>query len=289
MSRLMSAIAIPGLSPLGHVRAQSEFVSISEHGSIIQSKMHTHDGVATVDREAVLEGFTTFSSVLIARVNHPAVSLHQNRRSEVNIRVPPIRGARCWATSTQDALVQSIQLLAVLNALKVFLAIGRRSLLLQEWFNGSVLTVKMVKVLIASQLFKDTKTYRNQILHNIHVRKRINLGDLTGVTVQLCNAGKRVSSIDVHGTTSTDSFTATTTECQSRIDLILDFEQGVQHHGSTCIQVHFIFLQTGLFAGLLRIPTINLNLLHDTCTLFNRRSHLCGSRWMNRSDKLLRR
>lgn len=42
-----------------------------------------HDGVASVNRHLVLKSFTTLSTKLITRVNHPAVSLHQHSGTKV--------------------------------------------------------------------------------------------------------------------------------------------------------------------------------------------------------------
>lgn len=106
---------------------------------------HTHDGVATVEREGVLESLATLRSELISAVNHPAVSLHQDGGSEVLIRVPPVRGARCRAAGTENALVETIQLLAVINRLQV-LALGLGGLLLQEGLNRFVLGVELGQI-----------------------------------------------------------------------------------------------------------------------------------------------
>jgi len=53
-------------------------------------------------------------------VNHPPVGLHEYGRSKVLLWVPPVGRARRAATETQDTLVETIQLLAILNGLKEF-------------------------------------------------------------------------------------------------------------------------------------------------------------------------
>lgn len=71
---LISAIARPGLSPLGHVLAQSKL-----------PKHITHNCVASVDAERVLQFHSSFNAKLITRINHPSIRLHQHRRPQVLI------------------------------------------------------------------------------------------------------------------------------------------------------------------------------------------------------------
>lgn len=52
------------------------------------------DGVAPVQTEGVLELGASVISVVVSRVCHPPVALHQDSGSEVLVRVPPVR----WAT-----------------------------------------------------------------------------------------------------------------------------------------------------------------------------------------------
>jgi len=101
--------------------------------------------VAAVKREGVLEGLATLRAELISAVNHPAVSLHQDGGSEVLIRVPPVRGARCGAAGAENALVKTIELLAILDRLQVLtLRLGR--LLLQEGLDRLVLGVELGQI-----------------------------------------------------------------------------------------------------------------------------------------------
>lgn len=60
------------------------------------------------------------------------------------------------------------------------------------------------------------------------VRQGVDLRCLLLVPVDPAEAGEGVYSIDVHGARSTDSLTARPTEGQSRIDLVLDLDQGVE-------------------------------------------------------------
>jgi hypothetical protein len=152
--------------------------------------------VATIDGEFVLKHITTFSTKLITRVSHPAVSLHEHSRTKVFILVPPVRWARGRAASTQDTFVQSIELLTVFNCLQVLLAISRRSsLLLEERFNALVLLVKVGQIW-------------DEILYDMHVGKRINLGRLAGVSINSAQASQSVATFNVHGARTADTFTA---------------------------------------------------------------------------------
>lgn len=47
------------------------------------------------------------------------------------------------------------------------------------------------------------------------------------------DAGKSVHATNVHAAGATDALPAGPTEGQGRVDLILDLQQGVQHHGTT--------------------------------------------------------
>lgn len=52
-----------------------------------------HDGVATVDAERILEPFQAGLCGFVARVNDPAVGLHEDGWAQVLVTVPPVRGA----------------------------------------------------------------------------------------------------------------------------------------------------------------------------------------------------
>jgi len=46
-----------------------------------------------------------------------------------------------------------------------------------------------------------------------------------------------VDTIDVHGTAPANSFTTTSPESQGGIDLVLNANEGIQHHGASLVQV----------------------------------------------------
>jgi hypothetical protein len=79
--------------------------------------------VATVQAHRVLKGLLALGLLLVAGVGEPAVGLQQNGGAKVLLRVPPVGRAGRGAAEAQNALVQAVELLAVLLALAVFAAL----------------------------------------------------------------------------------------------------------------------------------------------------------------------
>src|SRR5690606_1974162 len=84
-----------------------------------------HDAVATVQLERILQIVQPRTGVLVTAVDDPAVGLQQDGGTEVAVAVPPVARARGRAARAEDALVQAVELLAVLGGLQA-LAVGRR-------------------------------------------------------------------------------------------------------------------------------------------------------------------
>ena len=82
----------------------------------------------------------------------------------------------------------------------------------------------------------------------------------------LPNAGQGVDSANVHGTGATDTLTTGSPEGKGRIHLVFDFDQGVQNHGTTSVQVDIIFLHLGLVSGLVGIPAVYSKLFALGCS-----------------------
>lgn len=78
-----------------------------------------HDRVAPVHAERVLQLVQPGRGRLVTGVDDPAVRLHQDGRPQVLVAVPPVRRARRRAARAQDALVQPVQLGAVVHRLEV--------------------------------------------------------------------------------------------------------------------------------------------------------------------------
>src|ERR1043165_1528465 len=96
-----------------------------------------HDGVAAVELERIIERIEPLAGLLIARIDDPASCLQQRRRAHVFLWVPPVARARGRAAGAQDALVEPVELLAVLLRLFPFL-LGRRRLGPQVWLRGGM-------------------------------------------------------------------------------------------------------------------------------------------------------
>lgn len=94
------------------------------------------DGVAAVEGHVVVEGGAALGGALVARVGEPAVGLEEDGGAEVLLGVPPVRGARGGAAGAEDALVEAVELVALLDGLAVFLALGRGLACCRERLEG---------------------------------------------------------------------------------------------------------------------------------------------------------
>lgn len=92
------------------LRIQSLWASHSTHTDVL----------ALLDPKTFRYLVQTLIPVLIARVNHPTVGLHEHRRAEVLVRVPPVGWTGSRAARAQHTLIEPVQFLAVLYALEVF-------------------------------------------------------------------------------------------------------------------------------------------------------------------------
>lgn len=79
--------------------------------------------MATVHTHAVVQSGLALGLALVTRVGQPSVRLEENGGSEVLLAVPPVRGTRGRAAGTQDAFVETVQLLPVVGALAVLEAL----------------------------------------------------------------------------------------------------------------------------------------------------------------------
>lgn len=92
-----------------------------------------------------------------------------------------------------------------------------------------------------------------------HARDLINLrATILGVHTQ---AGKGVLAVDVHRTATADTLTAASSESESRVELVLDADNGVQDHGSGLVQVDGVALETRLLGRRIGVPSVDLESL----------------------------
>lgn len=208
-----------------------------------------HDGVATVQRHGVLQHLTAHLGRLVTRVNQPPVRLHQHGGPQVLLLVPPVRRAGCGAACAKNALVQTVQLGTVLDALKVLAPVGGRCVTLQVGLDGLVLLVEVGQV-------------GHQVPHNVHVGQRVDLGVFGGVCIYAAETSQGVLAANVHGARAADTFTARATECQRSVLLVLDLEKRVQNHGPAGIQVNVVSLHFGLHLRGVGVPSVDLEFLN---------------------------
>ena len=69
---------------------------------------------------------------------------------------------------------------------------------------------------------------------------------------------QRVDTVDVHCAASTNALSAASPEGESRVHLVLDPDERVQHHGSGLVQVEGVGLHLGLARGLIGIPAVDV-------------------------------
>lgn len=142
--------------------------------------------------------------------------------------------------------------------------------MLQVWLDGLVLLV-------------EEREIRNDVFDDVGVGEGVDLGLLLGVCgdaacvllVYISPAGYRhpesrkrfeartqtsqcVDTIDVHRTASADTLSATPSEGQSRINLVLDPDQRVQHHRTRLLQIQRVALHARLRAWLIRVPSVDV-------------------------------
>jgi len=178
-----------------------------------------HDGVATVDREVVVELVESLFGELVTRVDDPPVGLQQHSRAQVLVRVPPVRRTRSRTAGTQNALVEAVQLAAVFRRLEELLLthLDVGIFALEERLDRLVLGVEVGHVW-------------HQIFDHVHVRQRVDLRGLGQIVVDAAQAGQSVCAVDVHGARAANAFAARAAKSQRWVLFVLDFDESVQDH-----------------------------------------------------------
>jgi len=80
---------------------------------------------------------------------------------------------------------------------------------------------------------------------HITVGKRVDLGVLA-VDLDFANTSQGVGTSDVHGAGAANTLTAGTTEGKGGVDLVLDLDKGIEHHGTAVVHVNLVLLQLWL-------------------------------------------
>ena len=66
-----------------------------------------HDGVASVQREGVLQLGQALREV-VSGVDHPAIGLHEDRGAQVLVSVPPVARAAGTAAGAENTLIEAV-------------------------------------------------------------------------------------------------------------------------------------------------------------------------------------
>ena len=119
--------------------------------------------MTAVECHVVLKLLLPLFGALVTRICDPPIRLQEHRRSEVLLRVPPVRRARGRAASAQDTFVQPIQLLSVFFGLPVFAAIRRWRVSLEVGLDRLVLFVEEGEI-------------RDKVFDNVGMGKRVYAG-----------------------------------------------------------------------------------------------------------------
>lgn len=98
----------------------------------------------------------------------------------------------------------------------------------------------------------------NDVFYNIGVGQRIDFAFGFGVSWDAAQACKSINTVDIHGTTATNSLPTTPSESQGRINLILNPNQSIQHHWSRLVQIKRIRLHAWLLAWFIGVPSIDM-------------------------------
>ena len=107
-----------------------------------------HDRMAAIQLVRIVQILQTLLGHLIARIGDPPIGLLQDGRAEVLVAVPPVGRAGRRAARAENALVQTVQKLAILVRLQILHLVVRvhLRLLLQPRLDRRVLLVEVRQV-----------------------------------------------------------------------------------------------------------------------------------------------
>jgi len=84
-------------------------------------------------------------------------------------------------------------------------------------------------------LFVELGQVGDDIFYDVRVGKRVDLGFLLGVGWNAAQTSQSVYTINIHRTASTNSLPTAPSERKSRINLVLDADQSIQHHRTSLV------------------------------------------------------
>jgi hypothetical protein len=97
--------------------------------------------VAAIQAHLILKFLFTMCFVGIPRVCDPPVGLHESGRAQILVLIPPVGGTRGRAARAENALIETVEFLAVFGGLQE-LAVSRRIVILEVGLDGLVLLVE---------------------------------------------------------------------------------------------------------------------------------------------------
>jgi len=110
-------------------------------------------------------------------------------------------------------------------------------------------------------LLVELRQVGDDVFDDVGVGEGVDLGFLLGVGWDSAQTSKCVNAINIHRATPADPFSATPSECQGRVDLVLDSNQGIQHHWSRLVQIQCVTLHAGFGRWLIWVPAIDVECL----------------------------
>mmetsp|Transcript_24228 Transcript_24228/g.32267 ORF Transcript_24228/g.32267 Transcript_24228/m.32267 type:complete len:197 (-) Transcript_24228:449-1039(-) len=187
-----------------------------------------HNSVTTIKLKRIIQLRQPLLRKVIPGILNPTIRLHQHSRTQVLIRVPPVRRTRGATTRAEDAFVHAVELGAIFARLEEF---GLAFLLpffgLQPRFDGAVLLVEVAHV-------------RYQVLEHVHVREGVDFRGLAArvgrpLGLDVAQAGEGVRSVDVHRARAADALATGAAKGEGGVLLVFDFDERVEDHGTALV------------------------------------------------------
>ena len=120
---------------------------------------------------------------------------------------------------------------------------------------------------------------RDKVLDDVGVRQRVELDVVLGLgrnaactwlarilrvipSLGHTETRKGVLAVDVHRAATADTLSATPSEGQGRVQLVLDADERIEHHGAGLVEIEGVRLHARLLAGRLGVPAVDREGLH---------------------------
>jgi len=110
-------------------------------------------------------------------------------------------------------------------------------------------------------LLVELRQVGDDVLDDVGVGERVDFAFCLDVGWDTAQASKSVNTINVHRAASANTLSATPSECEGGVDLVLDSDQGIQHHRAGFVQIQGVALHAWLGGWLIGIPSVNVECL----------------------------